>query len=127
MILADTSIWIEYLRGKEPIYSRFHDFLSLGRIYSLPWIFGELLQGARDETDVSRILSFWNEIPKPEPMDLERIWIDAGIRSRKHGLISKGVGLTDVAIVQAARSRGAVIWTLDRKLQKAVPAGHRFS
>ncbi len=128
MILADTSVWIEFLRGKEPIHSRFKDFLKLGKIFSLPWIFGELLQGALDDEESQRLLSFWEVIPKPESEELEKIWLDAGVLSRKSKFPSKGVGLIDAAIIQSARlMNNSVVWTLDKKLQKVTPSGQRFS
>jgi predicted nucleic acid-binding protein len=126
LILADTSVWIEFLKGKEPIFSRFEDFLKLGRIFSVPWIFGELLQGARDDEDARRIEAFWRELPKLEDNELSDTWIKAGLRSGREQFISKGVGLIDAAIIEAAVSRGGVVWTLDKKLQKLTPVGHRF-
>lgn len=127
VILADTSVWIEFLRGQEPVYSAFLDFLRLGRILSVPWIFAELLQGAIDEHESAFILDFWKEIRKPDALILEKIWLDAGRFSRKAKLQTKGVGLIDAAIIQAASSLDGAVWTLDKKLYKTIPPALRFN
>ncbi len=126
MIIPDTSIWIEFLRREEPVFSELRSFLERGDVMGLAWIFGELLQGARDTQEVSVILGFWesvNHIPAP---DLNSIWIEAGTLSHKGKLFSKGIGLIDCAILAASRKTKAKLWTLDQKLLRTIPAELRY-
>ena len=44
MILADTSIWIEYLNKNDKYFNHFSDLLHKNSIFTLDLIFGELLQ-----------------------------------------------------------------------------------
>lgn len=60
MILVDTSVWIDYLRGgHEPTTERFQEVLD----HDLPFgitglIYQEVLQGARTEADFDRLATY---------------------------------------------------------------------
>ncbi len=123
MILADTSVWIEFLRNNEKISFVMRRLLEEGRIGATEWIFGELLQGARNNREAGMIRSYWENLPQ---LPSEGIWIEAGEYSREHKLTSKGVGLIDAAIVIAARREKAQIWTFDRKLAGLLRSEERF-
>lgn len=117
MIVFDTSIWIEYLRGKdqsivETATQQLHD----DRVIALSPVFGELLQGAKGPKEESDILTFWQTLPKHDEEDL---MIRAGLLSLRHRLWSKGVGLIDASILYAALETGFEIWSKDDNLNKA--------
>lgn len=120
MIILDTSVWIEFFRGKAPYRSEVSDLLGKGQALGLPWIFGELLQGAADKNEVDYLKSFWKVIAKPETGTSERAWIDAGIESQKGKWFSRGIGLIDAAIVCAAIELKCPVWTLDKKLKEVL-------
>lgn len=114
MILADTSIWIEFLKQVNPISSLMRAHLEEQNIVATEWIFGELLQGARNRSEIEIITEYGNQI---KLIHAPGLWIQAGQYSASHRLLSKGIGLIDVAILLAARHEKAKVWTLDKKLK----------
>jgi predicted nucleic acid-binding protein len=123
MIIADTSIWIEFLKANHPFYSTLGKLLEERQVVSIECIFGELLQGAKSKREKSIIESFWENLPRIEE---EGIWIAAGNLSSDKKMYSKGVGLIDVAIVSTARSYDLKVWTLDKKLTKILHSTEKF-
>jgi predicted nucleic acid-binding protein len=87
-----------------------------GQVMALSAVFGELLQGAKNEAEEKLILDFWESLPK---MEEDQLFIEAGRLSRDRKLVTKGVALLDTYILAACKRRGLSLWTLDRKLQKA--------
>jgi predicted nucleic acid-binding protein len=117
MVVLDTSVWIEFLRAREPFYSQVKLLLESGEVLGVSWVFGELLQGARGASDSKTLLGFWDAIPKPELALCEKAWIQAGLWSQRGRWHAKGVGLIDAAILCVAREFSCKVWTLDSKLQ----------
>lgn len=117
MIIADTSIWIDYLRGKASA-GYLKTLLEIRNVTGLSCIFGELLQGANGEHEINILHDYWKYITK---IDESGLMIRAGTYSNKKKLLSKGVGLIDALIIVAAEDNGMQIWTLDKKLRNAVP------
>jgi predicted nucleic acid-binding protein len=121
MIIADTSIWVEFFRGRQPVYSRLRELLERGSVLGQECIFGELLSGARSVRETGLIESYWKNVPK---IDETGIWMEAGKLCASRGLHASGVGLVDAAILALANRAGAEIWTLDRRLlEEAVEHG----
>jgi len=116
MIILDTSVWIEFLCGRSPYLERVEDLVRLRQVLALPWVFGELLQGARSNLEVKVITDFWNALPKPTLEFCEQAWIRAGVESQRGRWMIKGVGLIDGAIVVAAMEFKASVWSLDKSL-----------
>jgi len=109
----DTSIWIEFLRAKEPYLSLVSEALEDNRVIAFEPVFGELLQGAKSRHENDAIRGYWENLPRYSIADL---WIEAGILSQQKHLISRGVGLIDAAIYMVAIEKNAKVWTLDKKL-----------
>jgi len=124
MILVDTSVWIEFLGVNETVFSRMRQILEKSEVVAVEWIFGELLQGARDRRERRIILGYWENLPKIAP---DGIWVEAGILSREQNFTSKGVGLIDVAILVSARRANAAVWTLDKKFKSICGKDEIFS
>ena len=55
MIIIDTSIWIEFLRGNQPYFDQVSELIDNNDIIGLSPVFGELLQGAKNNNERSRI------------------------------------------------------------------------
>jgi predicted nucleic acid-binding protein len=113
MIIADTSIWIEFLRKRlkdQEIFIRLleNDYILLPQVVS-----GELLQGARTEKEIRIIKEYAENLKTPEVKDL---FISAGEYSFKNNLKDKGVGIIDATIIVSAIQTNSKIWTLDKKL-----------
>lgn len=118
MIIADTSIWIEYFRQSNPdTNKKFSEFLESASIVALSAVFGELLQGVRNEREEKVILEHWKLLPK---LNEEDLFIEAGRISNQFNLFNKGVGLIDCYLLAASRINRFEIWTLDKKLLDAI-------
>jgi predicted nucleic acid-binding protein len=124
LILADTSVWIEYLREKSPYGQILRHQLEQGNIVTTAAVFGELLQGAANQKDADRILSYFNALPHIESDGA--LWIEAGLTSFSKKARSRGVGLVDIAIICAARRRGAKIWSRDKGLLSLLKHEEKF-
>jgi predicted nucleic acid-binding protein len=123
MVIADTSIWIEFFRGNEPYFAQVSDLLDKNEILALSPIFGELLQGAKNNKERSTILEFWNNLPQISEHDL---FIRAGMESGRNKWIDKGVGLIDSMLIVAARESISFIWSLDNKLLRLLNREEKY-
>jgi predicted nucleic acid-binding protein len=117
MIIVDTSVWVEFLRNSPLFFSNVQELLENQKVLTIDCIFAELLQGAKDKREREIILSYWNNLPKVE---IENLYINAGIYSSENKLISKGIGLIDSSIIISSIHYKAKVWTLDKKLQNAL-------
>jgi predicted nucleic acid-binding protein len=113
MVLVDTSVWVEFFRGKQPYLDHIGDLIARNEIITISPIFGELLQGAKDNREQSIIMDFWNSLPKPDESGMV---IRAGALSGRSHWINKGVGLIDAMIIVASRETSSFVWSLDKKL-----------
>ena len=124
MIICDTSVWIEYFRGRRPYLEKVGAYLERLEVLGMECIFGELLQGAKGRQERSTIFKYWEVIPK---MSEAGLWLEAGEYSAVQGLPSKGVGLIDAAIAVCTLKTEASLWTLDSKLSLLVPKKYLLS
>lgn len=114
MIVADTSVWIEFFRqSNHAISDLLSAYLEDGEVVALSGIFGELLQGAKNELEEKVIMEFWRDLPKVNESEL---LLEAGKLSYKKKLITRGVGLIDSYILVAVKVNKFSLWTLDKKL-----------
>ncbi len=79
-------------------------------------VFGELLQGVRDQREEKIVLDHWRNLPK---VDESNLFIEAGRLFYRHKLYSAGVGLIDCYLIAAARTHKLDIFSLDKKLLAA--------
>lgn len=115
MILVDTSIWIEFLRKKSPIFEHMLFLLEQREVVSIEVIFGELLQGAKTNKERVILVAYWERIKKLSP---EQLWIKTGLKSSEEKWRDKGLSLIDGAIIMAANESGTRVWSLDKNLLK---------
>jgi len=113
MIVADTSIWIEFFKVRGEVHSKMLFELKQNNILAVEFVFGELLQVALNKKEIEIIRAYWNNLPQAA---VPGLWIDAGLHASKHKTFAKGVGIVDVAIYLSAKVHGAKLWTLDKKL-----------
>lgn len=123
-IVVDTSIWIEFLKGLAPTAGVMRRLLEEHRVWALECVFGELLQGAKNDRERQVIMAYWEALPKIEDRGL---WLQAGIQSGKDNWPSMGLGLIDGVIIAAARARRASVWTLDKKILGILEEDERFN
>jgi len=120
MIILDTSIWIEYLKNNQNFFPKISKFLENGEILAVECVFGELLQGVKNEFEKDIIVKFWKHLPKK---NYENIIIEAGEYSARNKLLDHGVGLIDAIILIHGIKSNSKIWTLDTKFLRIIPDG----
>lgn len=117
MILVDTSIWLDYFRSASTAMDELLiDYIENGRVVALSPVFGELLQGVRDQREEKIVLDHWKNLPK---VDESNLFIEAGRLSHRHKLYSAGVGLIDCYILAAAKLHKLHVLSLDKRLLNA--------
>lgn len=112
MTLLDTSIWIEYFKRNEDYKLIIDNLLREKKVLAFDFIFGELLQGAR-EHETAKIISIWEILPK---VNISGIGFFAGKYAMENKLWHKGVGLIDCAIIYTTIESNSLLWTLDKKI-----------
>lgn len=114
-IVFDTSIWIEYFKGKPEYFDKCQQFLEKGEVKTTDIIFGELLQGALNKREVDIIKAYYDLVPK---IEIDQLYLLAGEYSKEEKLISKGIGLIDSVIIIATIHSNSKLWTLDKKIKR---------
>lgn len=108
MILADTSVWIDHFRKREPALIA---ALEAGQVLMHPFVVGELACG--NLTNRVELLSLLRDLP-PAPLatDAEALgFID------RHELMGRGIGYIDVHLLASVALAGpARLWTRDKRL-----------
>jgi predicted nucleic acid-binding protein len=114
MILADTSIWVDHLRSRDPEMER---RLGRGQIVMHPFIVAEIALGSLHSRrkrldDLESLLEV-----KVAQLSEVRHMIEA------HALYSKGIGLTDAHLIASClMTPGTQLWTRDSALKNVAGA-----
>lgn len=111
MILADTSVWVDHLRNRDEALA---GHLDQGRILAHPFVIGEIALGGLRRRDL--VLSSLANLPKAPVAAEDEVlhFID------QNSLWGLGIGYVDAHLLASTQlMSGAVLWTRDRKLQKA--------
>jgi len=117
MIIVDTSVWIEYLTGNEQYRTILPKYLKEKHVIAISAVFGELLQGVKNKREYEIITGFWESLPK---INEEELFIEAGKLFHEFKLYNAGVGLIDTYLLAAAMKNDLALWSLDKKLNKAI-------
>ena len=110
-VLADTSIWVEYLRhGKESRAARLDDLLVAGDVVACGPVVAELLAGAKSP-DRGRLWLLLTGLPWAElgPVQWQSVG-ETAARLRERG---ETLALTDIEIAVAAVDSSSRLWTRD--------------
>ena len=114
MILADTSIWIDYFRsGNEEMRKQ----LEIGSIVIHPFLIGELALGSLGER--TKTLAFLDGLPRVQVARLEEVrqLIEA------RALYGQGIGLTDAHLIASSLITPSTrLWTKDKALRRVAEA-----
>ena len=122
MILADTSVWIEFFRGRQPYFKHLSFLLHHNEVVTLEPIFAELIQGALSKGEVKMIKDYYDSLEKAYQ---EELLLKAAIESSKNKWTQKGIGLVDSTVLLTAIQTKAPVWTLDKNLLKELPTSLR--
>ena len=110
MILADTSVWIEFFhKGNEDLEC----LLDEGQVLMHPFILGELACGVLEPRDqILQDLTDMKQLGKAR--DEEVLYL-----LERHQLMGSGIGYLDAHLLASVRlNEGVRLWTLDKKLAK---------
>ena len=107
MLLADTSVWIDFLRQGNGLL---HDLLEQGEISTHSLIIGELHVGNIPNRD--GFLSLMCELPRVKEASYDEVIHMVNT----HRLYSKGVGFFDMHILASSIISKTPLWTLDKRL-----------
>jgi predicted nucleic acid-binding protein len=108
MILADTSIWIDYLRDKN---KKMEELLGAGQIIMHPFVLAEISLGSLRNR--RKTLATMENLLQTKVAQLSEVrqMVEA------HTLYSKGIGLIDAHLVASCLlSPGTRLWTRDARL-----------
>lgn len=110
MILVDSTVWVDHLRGVDPLLvSR----LDAGLVFTHPFVIGEIALGSLRQRD--KILSALRDLPmaKQAADDEVQTFIE------QQPLYSLGIGYVDAHLLAATRlTPGLRLWTRDRRLNE---------
>lgn len=125
MILVDTSAWIDFFRGKDPIASVIEQYLAENQVTLCGPVYTELLRGFRSKKDRDLVLPLMlgcRFLSQPD-----RLWEDAG----NCGFLLKREGKTvksmDLLIACYAMAHSIPILTLDSDFSVIKKAGFNIS
>lgn len=111
MILVDTSVWVGHFQKGSPELAQ---GLNRGQVLMHPFVLGELSLGNLQQR--AQILDALQNLPYATvATDTEVMaFVSANVL---HGI---GIGYVDAHLLAAARlTPGAMLWTMDRRLQAA--------
>ncbi len=108
MILVDTSIWIDHLRGGD---AQLASILQVGQVLAHPWVTGELALGHLSRR--TEILGLLRNLPQAKSAtDIEVLTL-----IDDHHLFGLGIGYVDVHLLAATMlTTNAQLWTRDKRL-----------
>ena len=114
MILADTSIWVDYLRGRCP---RMAPLLAAGQIAMHPFIVAEIALGSLHHRR--------QRLEEMEALLEVKVASLAEVRHmiEAHALYFRGIGLADAHLIASCLlTPGTLLWTRDDSLGRVAGA-----
>ena len=109
MILADSSIWIDYISGTQAELDR---LLSEDRVLCHPYVIAELSLGSLGKRRAD-IIAFLRALPSLYPASHTEVMsmVEA------HGIYSRGIGYVDANLIASLRLRpGSYLLSKDKRL-----------
>jgi predicted nucleic acid-binding protein len=109
LILADTAIWIEYFRDRNP---RMRELMNSGQISIHPFVIAQLALGSLH--DRANTLAQLDKLASGTVAHLSELrrMIEA------HSLYSRGIGFTDAHLIASCLlTPGTQLWTRDIRLR----------
>ena len=110
MILVDTSVWVDHLRGDD---AALRAALLDGQVVTHPFVIGELACGALQRRD--EVLGLLAALPAARLAT----HAEALALVSHHLLAGNGVGWVDVHLLASARLSHLRLWTRDERLAAA--------
>ena len=120
MIVVDTSVWVEALRGRQPIAAQVAEALDRDVIALPAPVRIELLSGARrnERVQLRRVLSALPLlVPGAETWSRIEDWVSTGAAARHR------FGVADLLVAAIAAENDCAVWSLDRDLGRLANLG----
>ena len=114
MVLADTTVWIEFFRATPLFFNDMESLLESRRVITIEPVFAELLYGSRSQKERKTILAYWKILPRIK--FTEGSFIDAADFADRSNYRNLGIGLIDTILIKATIENNHTIWTLDKKI-----------
>ena len=109
MILVDTSVWIEHLRGGS---QELESLLMENQVMCHDFVIGELACGnLKKRAEILRLLGSLEMAILAETNEVLNL-VD------KHRLYGRGLGWIDVHLIASALLSGVKLWSLDKPLTR---------
>lgn len=112
MILVDTSIWIDLLRGKGALAS----VMAGGEVWMHPFVIGELACGSLP--DRAATLKLFSELPAVRVAETHEVLFFI----EENGLMARGIGYVDMHLLAAAAFNSLQLFTRDKRLHAMAEA-----
>ena len=109
MILADTTIWIDFLAGRVSA-SPLRSLLEANRVVCHPAVRGEIALGSIAKRD--NVLRLLAQLPSAPVAGDDEVF--ALIESKK--LYASGIGWIDAQLLASSMAGGHALWTEDKRL-----------
>ncbi|WP_046866860.1 type II toxin-antitoxin system VapC family toxin [Microvirga massiliensis] len=111
MILVDTSVWIDHLKGGDAALA---GLLENGRVLAHPFVIGEIALGSLRQR--STVLTSLRDLPKTIVANDNEVLLYI----EREKLFNTGIGYVDAHLLTAAKlTPGTLLWTRDRRLREA--------
>ena len=111
-ILVDTTIWIEFFRGRSKIADDFEMLLMENAVCICGIVMFEVLRGIKSEGEKNRILSILASLPYIEMT--KKLWQSAAELSVSAKLKGMNLPLSDIFIAAIAIENDLPIYTVDK-------------
>jgi predicted nucleic acid-binding protein len=110
-ILVDTTIWIEFFRGRSSVGDRLETLLMDDFVCTCGMVMFEVLQGIKSEGEKSKILTLLAGLPYVEMTKV--LWQRAAVLSALLKKSGVSVPLSDILITTIAIENDLSVFTLD--------------
>jgi len=110
-ILADTTTWIEFFRGKSKVADRLEMLLIENAVCTCGVVMFEVLQGIKSEGEKNKILSILATLPYFEMT--KKLWQNAAELSLSLKKNGANLPLSDIFIAAISVENDLSIYTLD--------------
>jgi predicted nucleic acid-binding protein len=120
LLFVDTSVWVNFFRGREPEVRRLSDFLDEGRVALAAPVRVELLSGA-SKNDFRRLQRTLSALPVFFPSEatfrLIETWLERAVAGGER------FGAVDLLIAAIAQEREGRLWSLDADFKRMARLG----
>jgi len=113
MVLVDSSVWVRFFAGQEPLRGELDRLLANKEVAAHDLVYGELFIG--DRGGRKHFFTMYERIYKAEMVPHDEVVAFV----RRHDLSGRGVGWIDIHLLASAIAGKMKLWTADRLFAEA--------